>query len=324
MTPQEETRIREWNENLSGNREIRFIRTEDDRTEHFSRFAEELVRVAPKIHIVREERETEEMPAFQIGGGVQYHGVPLDRELEPFLEALGGINESVGRIPDGLREKLSRLHIPATLTLFVAQHCQFCPVAVRQLIPFAAAGESIYLSIIDSQLFSEKAQRAKIQSVPTLLLDDDFRWTGSIPLEELTELMIGRDPSGLPVASLERMVVEGNAGKLAEMMLKEETVFPAFLDLLIQDTFSIRLGAMVAMEEIAARNPHLAAQTIVPLWERFPHVDDTVKGDILYLFGETGSTRAEPLLREILRGPYSEEVKEAATEALEKIDGAPP
>jgi HEAT repeat protein len=164
------------------------------------------------------------------------------------------------------------------------------------------------------------AQSNQIRSVPTLLLDEQFRWTGSFRLEEVVEIMTNRDPAKLGSSSLERMLKEGNAAQLAEMMLDKEEMFPAFLDLLIHKKWPVRLGAMVAMEEITDRNPELAAQVIDPLWERFHQVEDPVKGDIIYILGESGDYKIAPRMEMILSGEYHAEVKEAAGEALEKIE----
>jgi HEAT repeat protein len=163
------------------------------------------------------------------------------------------------------------------------------------------------------------AQSNQIQSVPTLLLYEQFRWTGSFRLEEVVEIMTSRDPAKLGALSLERMLKEGNAARLAQMMLDNEEIFPAFFDLLTHNKWPVRLGAMVAMEEITRRNPQLAAQVIDPLWERFHDVEDPVKGDIIHVLGESGDHRVVPRVEMILGGEYHAEVKEAAREALEKI-----
>ena len=118
------------------------------------------------------------------------------------------------------------------------------------------------------------------------------------------------------------MLNAGNASQLAAMMLDSEKIFPAFIELLVNTTMFVRLGAMVVMEEIADQNPEIAAQVIEPLWKRFHGVADQVKGDILYVFGELSAAKSVPMLKAVINGAYSEEVKEAAREALEKIEMA--
>lgn len=320
MTLQEEERIRKWNSELSGDIQISLIVTEDKRTEEFSEFCDNLRRLAPKIRITEEEGEPKEPPAIRIGHAVRYHAIPLGTELEPFLEALSVLDKRFSRLPVSIRDYLDKIRLPALLRLYVSRQCPFCPATVRQLIPLPATNELIQLAIIDCILFQEMAQSDRIQSVPTLLLDEQFRWTGSLQMEELVEIITNRDPAKLSASSLERMLKEGNAAKVAEMMLEKEKLFPAFFDLLIHKKWPVRLGAMVAMEEIANRNPELAAQVIEPLWESFHHVEDPVKGDIIYIFGESANYEIAPRLETILGSQYDTEVKEAAKEALEKID----
>jgi hypothetical protein len=319
MTRQEEERIKKWNSELSGDIEIRLLVTEDKRTVEFSEFCDNLTRLAPKIRITEEEGEAKKPPSIQIGHAVRYHAIPLGTELEPFLGALSSLNKGFSRIPVSIRGDLEKIRLPALLRLYVSQQCHFCPATVRQIIPLPDTNELIQLTIIDCILFPELAQSDRIQSVPTLLLDEQFRWTGPFELEELVEVITNRDPARLSASSLERMLKEGNAAKIAEMMLDKGKLFPAFFDLLIHEKWPVRLGAMVAMEEIGERNPELAAQVIEPLWENFHHVEDPVKGDIIYIFGESGNYEIASRLEMVLDGQYDAEVKEAAKEALEKI-----
>jgi HEAT repeat protein len=167
--------------------------------------------------------------------------------------------------------------------------------------------------------FPELAEKDSIQSVPTLILEDQFRWTGTFQLHEIVEMMVNRDPSVLGPASLEMMLKEGKADQLTEMMLDKAEIFPAFYELLTHAKWPVRLGAMVVIEEIIEKNPDLAAQTIDPLWQQFDKVDNRVKGDLVYILGQISPNETTPLLKSILDGEYEAEVKEAAREALEKL-----
>jgi hypothetical protein len=61
-----------------------------------------------------------------------------------------------------------------------------------------------------------------------LILEDRFRWAGSIQITEIIDVMANRDASMLGPVSLEMMITQGKAGELAEMMLAKEQIFPAF------------------------------------------------------------------------------------------------
>ena len=170
--------------------------------------------------------------------------------------------------------------------------------------------------------FPELAEKENIQSVPTLILEDRFRWTGSIRITEILDVMANRDASMLGPVSLEMMITQGKAGELAEMMLAKEQIFPAFYEVLTHPKWPVRLGAMVVMEELIQNNLPLAAQSLKPLWDRFKKVDNRVKGDLLYIFGQMKQTDMAPRLQAILNGDYTAEVQEAAQEALDKIRSA--
>jgi hypothetical protein len=318
-TPEEEKQIRKWNSELSTDIHVGLLVTRDQRSTEFVRFCENLTRLAPKIQVAKEEGEPNEAPAIQVSDALRYHAIPFGTELGPFLEALSVPDGRPWSISGPIQDRLKTINLPALLRLYVSLQCPFCPVTVGQLTPLLAVNKFIQLTIIDCSLFPEMAQLHRIQSVPTLLLDEKFRWTGAFQLEEVVEIMTNRDPAKLGSSSLESMLKEGNAASLAEMMLDKEEIFPAFLDLLIHKKWPVRLGAMVVMEEITSRHPELAAHVIDPLWERFHHVEDPVKGDIMYILGESGDHKIAPRVQMILRGEYDVEVKEAAREALEKI-----
>ncbi|HHC23926.1 MAG TPA: hypothetical protein ENK58_00715 [Desulfobacterales bacterium] len=319
MTPQQEKQIADWNSRQSDEIQIRLIETKDERSVKFSRFCEELSRIAPKVRVVREKNESSEASVIQIGDAVRYHAIPLDAELEPFLDALGMPGKKHADIPGHIQNALDKIDMPVELRVYISLTCPFCPATVKQLLPLAFENKLIRITIADGMLFPEMAQSDNIQSAPTVLLDGRFRWTGSLELEELLEIMTNRDPSDLSAASLERMILEGDAFRLAELMLDKEKIFPAFPDVLAHNLFSVRLGAMAAMEEIAEQNIKLAATVAEPLWEHFQGQGDEIKGDILHILGESGNADIIPRLKTISDGSYNAEIREAATEAIEKI-----
>ena len=319
MTPAEEKLIRKVTEKISQPIKLTLFETEHEKNKEFIFFCEKLSQLVPQIQFVKVDGDPRSAPMIAIGNGIQYQAIPTGTELEPFLEALSFDESNAMNIPELSQKRLEDIEIPAVLKIYVAPQCNFCPEMVRQLIPLPELNPNIKLMIIDGTQFPELMQKFKIQSVPTLFLDDQFHWTGSVNLEELIGIMNNRDPSLLGAGSQEMILKEGNALQLAQMMLAEDKIFPAFYDVLTHDKWSVRLGAMVAMEEIIGRQPVLAAEAIKPLWERFFEVSDQVKGDILYVLGAIGQSQAVPKLESVLSGEFGKEVKEAAAEALQKI-----
>jgi hypothetical protein len=285
----------------------------------FHEFCDELAQLAPKIRITREAGSPPQPPQILIGGGLRYQAVPIGLELPPFIEALAALDSESLQNTEPLNSRLKQNELPATLTAFISPQCTFCPQVISQLIPLPMTEAGLQLIIIDGTLFPEIAQKHRIKSVPTILLDEQFRWTGSVPLEEIVDAISTRDPALLGATSLESILKDGQASHLAALMLDAQLIFPAFYDLLTHAKWPVRLGAMVVMEEIAQQCPEMASEAIEPLQARFEGVSDQIKGDILYLFGEIGDPKAIQCLEGAIAGEFDAEVKEAAREALEKL-----
>jgi len=319
FTALEEKQILKLNDQLQRDVTIGLIVSEHPHFGAFKEFCDNLGRLVAAIKIKKDGDTPDEPPQILIGNSLRYQTIPAGHELQPFLEMLVAFGSNSMNPAESAQTLLKEEILPATLTLFIAPQCTFCPAVVRQLSPLPLMDDKIRLTIIDGTLFPEIAEPHKIQAVPTLLLDEQFRWTGSVPLKEIINTINSRDPASLGAESLENIIKDGQASHLAAMMLDDKKIFPAFYDLLIHPKWPVRLGAMVVMEEIADQNPALASEVIDFLWDRFHQLPDQIKGDILYMFGEIKDRRAVSWLEEVLGGEYDEEVKEAAREAIEKM-----
>ena len=315
----EEKQIIKLNHQLSQDVTIGLVRSQHASSKLFYEFCDEITRLVPKIKISKVEAEPLDPPQILFGSSLRYQAVPAGHELPPFLEALSAHESGSLNITEPIKILLEKNKLPASLTVFIAPHCTFCPQIVRQLITLPMADKNLQLTIVDGTIFPEMVQTQKIRTVPTIVLDDQFRWTGSVPLEEVIETINTRDPLSLSPASLESIIKEGGADRLAAMILGTEKLFPAFFEVLTHHKWPIRLGAMVVMEEIIEANQNLAAEVLEPLWNRFHQVPAQIQGDILHVFGETGDSRSVSWLESVLAGDFDREVKEAAKEALEKI-----
>ena len=306
------------NDKLIQTIDIRLVTSADVRSQTLEVFGSELVQHASKIRMIIDKDDAPDaIPGLHITSSLIYHAVPLGTEWMPFLDILVAIsdqsreNQQTGAVPG--------VDIPARLKLYVSSMCTFCPAMVRKLLPLVLQNTRLQLTIVDAVFFPEMADTDHIRSVPTLILDDQFRWTGSVDLDELFNTIQHRDPAELSAETLAAMITDGNAYELAEMMLKQGCLFPGFIDLLTHQAFSTRLGAMAAAEEIAERRMSLAVQMTAPLVERFEPQIDAVKGDILYLLGMSGDHGILGFLEKIASGEYHQDIKEAAAEAIEEI-----
>jgi len=319
FTPLEEKQIIKLNHRLSKDIAIGLVASRHTSSRLFQEFCKEFTRLVPKIKISKVDADPQDPPQILIGSGLRYQAIPSGYELQPFLEALSTFESNSLKIVEPVKILLKKNVLPASLSIFIAPQCTFCPQMVQKLITLPMADENLQLTIIDGTLFPDMMETFQIRSVPTIMLDDQFRWSGSVPFEELIDAINTRDPLSLRPASLESIIKEGGAGRLAGMMLEAEKLFPAFYDVLTHNKWPIRLGAMVVMEEIAGENPDLAAEALSPLWDRFHDASTQIQGDILHVIGEIGDPRSVAWLETVLSGNFDREVKEAAREAAAKI-----
>ncbi len=311
--------IREWNGRLSQSITVRFSKTEDERSKDFEVFLDAFSKLAPRINFAVDRGESENLPALLIGDSWRFHLIPLGLELPPFLDLLNLLDKGQASLNHGIRQTLNNVTLPTQLTVFVSHQCTNCPNVVRQITPLPLINPDIKVTLIDGMLFSELAEADDIRAVPTVICDEQYRWTGQLNLEEVLDVLVHRNPDHLGSITIETMIKEGNAKQLADMMVQHDRIFSNFMGLLTHEKWPIRLGAMVVMEQITDQKPPLAKQALEPLWEEMKVVQETVRGDIIYLIGEIADQAWLPRMEMMLSQETNDDLSEALEEAVAKI-----
>ncbi len=317
MTPSEIRKITDWAASQTRPHTLYLSDTRHPEQPAFDAYASDLARMAPGIRIVLSDRPRP-IPAFFTADNISFSTLPLDKELAPFLEALSFQNHPP-TLPDHVQAKLAQLSHPCHLTLFIAVQCPHCPDMVRSLIPLAVHSKHIFLEIIDGSLFPQTARENQVMSVPCLILDQDFRWTGHAALNEILTQAIERDPSRLSAATFRQILEQGDADWVCRQMIQADTLFKGFMDLLLHPEWSVRLGAMVVVETLAQEAPPLAARLCPVLVQAFENQTVSVQGDILYALGEAGDPAARAWIEQIMPDLTHPDLVDAARDALESI-----
>ena len=99
---------------------------------------------------------------------------------------------------------------------------------------------------------------------------------------EILNMALHRDPVQLSAGSLQTILEQGDAAWITRQLVEKNQIFDGFMALLLHDTWSVRLGAMVIVEELCESAPKQAARLCPILMDRFDEKDIPVKGDILY------------------------------------------
>ncbi len=307
--------IQDWN--APGNVTIEILATDHPEQATFTAFARKWKTLSPSIRWEQSDTDAT-LPGFALKENIIYSALPMERELAPFLKGIENLNDPA--LPQGVKQMLDKVDLPSELTLYIALQCPHCPVMVDMLIPLAAYCENIRLHIIDGSLFPEKAQADKVMAAPCLILDNDFRWTGSVPSHEVINMILNRDPAQLGTDTLKTILEEGRADWITEQMVKSGTLFKGFAGLLLHETWSVRLGAMVVAEAMAEKSPNLCAALAPVLMQEFGRHDIPVQGDILYALGEIGNLETRAWIVERMDRLDHDDLKDAAQDAVDAIE----
>ncbi|MCF8067448.1 MAG: hypothetical protein K9L30_02570 [Desulfobacterales bacterium] len=295
--------------------------SDDGPPDEIQAFCDQITEDGSGITVNRKKDETALLPGIKIHDRLIFNTAPTGTEFEPFLEAIRLSDGKAAGLSDDEQYQLEKVDTPCILRLFVSSHCPFCPQMALKLIPLTFISENTRLSVIDAMMFQTHSQESAIQSVPTLLLDNDFRWTGNVSTSEIVGIMVGRDPFALSADSIGSLIKEGRAVDVAQMMIERKAVFPGFLKLLIDEKWSTRLGAMVTMESIIEYDMALALAGLNSLLDNFMEINDRAQGDLLYLFGLCGNRETIQYIKGLLTRLSSDELKEAAAETITDIGG---
>lgn len=249
-----------------------------------------------------------------VRGAISYLALPADREAPPFIEALHSDNEGAA---EGALTRLTEIEQPAQIWVFMAQTCPHCPEAVRAANRLARASEKISSTIIDAQRFANVAARFSIQSVPATVIDQQLTLTGVIPAQRLLEKILERNTPQFRASVLLSMIEASRFDDAAAHVLGDSG--PAdFLALWSESTTSSRMGLLMVMEQVFAKNPEALHGVVEGFIDLLKADDAAMRGDTADLLGQVGHIGAKPALEALLSDP-NPDVAEIAAEAIEML-----
>jgi thiol-disulfide isomerase/thioredoxin len=238
----------------------------------------------------------------------------MDAKMEGIVRDILSMDEIA--VSSSISDFLEQINTPVFLKLFISPYCPFCPKIIKDVAALAVKNQNINIEIIDGILNEEQSKKYGILSVPTLIFDENFRWSGQVKLEAVVETLANTKPELLTARSLRTMIEAGRASALAALMIERGKIFDSLYELLVNEKWSVRLGAMVVAEEIGQLCDYLSMQLMEKLWWYYEASNETIEGDIIYLSGELGSSIYRDKLEKILGDSPSPELLEAVNDAL--------
>lgn len=209
---------------------------------------------------------------------------------------------------------------PPDALLFIAPGCPHCPAVLRGLDELVQQGALGKLTVVDAAEQPELAAEYGVRAAPWLRLGP-FTLTGAQSPAELRQWAAwARGEEGIARYTV-HLLQQGEYPHAAAFIAADTQRLRPLLDVLADTEagIDIRLGVS-ALLEFYADTPDL--QRLLPqLAALVRHADRRVRADACHLLGLSGSVAARALV-ETCRGDESEEVREIAAEALQRLQHA--
>ena len=292
--------------------------TKDDLAKQFRQFIEPLATASRMVQAIYTTYLEDDPPTIEIKPNLRYMALPAGREMAPFLQTLIFRSQGETSLAERTLSRLATFITPMKIEVMVSPTCPLCPVVVGLVNQLALSSIYLEVTIIDITLFADFAQKYSIRAVPTLVIDGQEQLVGNISEDLLVDKLTNQSPSTFHPDSFKKIVKEGDAEKLAGMMVADADVYKGALELLADPDWSVRMGMMVVLEEVAERSPDLVQRVYPYLVDLLDHGDANQRGDVAYLLGIIGNGSVLGPLKMLLndRNP---EVAEAAFEAVQQI-----
>jgi len=292
--------------------------TKDALSGKFRKFIEALATAIGKLQPIYTTYAENDPPTIEIKPNLRYMALPGGREMAPFLQSL--ICRSNGEI--SLTERtlsvLAKFITVTKVEVMVSPTCPHCPMVVTLVNQLALTSNYVEVTVIDVNLFADFAQKYNIRAVPTLVINGQDQLVGNISEDLLVDKLTSQAPSTFRPDSFKKIVKEGDAEKLAGMMVANGDVYGGALELLADSDWSVRMGMMVVLEAVAMRSPDLVQRIYPYIVDLLDHGDANQRGDMAYLLGIIGNASVLESLK-VLLNDTNPEVAGAAFEAIQQI-----
>jgi glutaredoxin len=318
LTPQELETARNALEALQNPAVIKVNLSKNDLSKQFCKFVETLATVNNKFQPIYTTYSEDVPPTIEIKPNLRYMALPGGREMAPFLQTLISRSQGETSLAKRTLSRLATFITPTKIEVMVSPTCPHCPMVVSLVNQLALDSTYLEMTIIDITLFTDYAQKYSIRAVPTLVINGQEQLVGNLSEDLLVDKLTNQSPATFHPDSFKKIVKEGDAEKLAGMMVADGDVYRGALELLTDPDWSVRMGMMVVLEEVAERNPELVQTAYTHLVDLLDHGDANQRGDMAYLLGIIGNVSVLGPLKMLLND-NNPEVAEAAFEAVQRI-----
>lgn len=185
--------------------ELVLVKSEDDeKNKKILEVSEELGKISNKIKFKIYEANDEylkdkislvRLPALYLldkdgkYARIKYSTIPIEHELESFLQAMNNIVGEEEKVRENLLERINKLDKKINVKIGVSLKCTRCPQTVRATQVIVSKNKNIDLEVIDVITHKEFKTKYDIVGVPAIVVNDKNLYFGQMNLEEMIEIL---------------------------------------------------------------------------------------------------------------------------------------
>ena len=178
------------------------------------------------------------------------------------------------------------------------------------------ASYQVTTCIIDAQRFPALAERFAVKSVPMTILDSAWSVVGVVSPATLVEKILAREDPAFQQDLFQSLVAAGRFADTADYIVNKGPAL--FARAWRQSTTSSRMGLLLVVEELLAKQPAGLDDQVEELISLLASKDTALRGDTADLLGQMGLRAAAEALSNLTQDP-NPDVAEIAAESLEML-----
>ena len=123
---------------------------------------------------------------------IRYLAVPMAAKIQPFIQALMVLTGTPNYYENIIRENLNKIN-PTDIKVLITDYCAYCSTIVSICSQFALASDGrLRTSVIDIMVFPEISEKYNVNTVPTIVINEDKKLIGDVTAEELLNELINK------------------------------------------------------------------------------------------------------------------------------------
>ncbi len=121
--------------------------------------------------------------------GIRFFGIPGGYEINSFLTALSEVSGAGEELPKDIVERIKKIDKDIHVEVFITLTCPYCPQAVATAHRIALENPKIRADMIESSTFQHLAIKYNVSSVPKIVINEVYEFTGAQPISAFLDQM---------------------------------------------------------------------------------------------------------------------------------------